>query len=133
MDTLVTRSLADIDPRSPVPLYEQIASRISAAIAAGRLASGDALPSVRHLAGALRINPATVVQAYRRLDAAGFTETRHGAGTFVREVAGDHRQREREAQARRLVRELLAEAAKNGISARELKAAWEGLVKERDR
>ena len=76
-----------VDPRSAVPLYAQIAARLRVAIAAGELLPGVGLPSVRQLAGQLRINPATVVQAYRDLETEGFVEMRHGAGTFVREVA----------------------------------------------
>lgn len=127
------RWLEDVDARSPTPLYEQIGSRLRAAVAGGVLKTGDALPSVRQLASELRINPATVVQAYRLLEEAGFAEMRQGAGTFVREVGGEHRQRERESQARRLVRELLAEAGRAGLSAKEIKTAWDDLLKERDR
>ena len=75
-----------LDPRSPNPLYAQIANRLRVAIAAGELRPGAALPSVRHLAAELRVNPATVVQAYRDLESDGFVEMRQGAGTFVREV-----------------------------------------------
>jgi len=57
-----------IDPRNPTPLYAQIASRLRVAIASGDLEKGEALPSVRALAARLRINPATVVQAYRDLE-----------------------------------------------------------------
>src|SRR5688500_20338363 len=77
----------EIDPRSPVPLYEQIALRIRIAIAAGDYEADDALPSVRQLAAKLRVNPATVVQAYRDLEREGFVEMRHGAGTFVQALA----------------------------------------------
>lgn len=127
------RWLDDVDGRSPVPLYEQIASRLRAAVAGGVLRSGDSLPSVRQVASELRINPATVVQAYRLLESTGFAEMRQGAGTFVMDVGGDHRHREREAQARRLVRTLLADAGKAGLSAKELRSAWDDLLKERDR
>lgn len=109
-----------IDPRSPTPLYAQIAGRLRGAIAAGELKSGDALPSVRNLAGRLRVNPATVVQAYRDLEAEGFVEMRQGAGTFVREVVSERRASERTRQASGLVRQLVAEAGKLGISTREL-------------
>ena len=80
------------------------ALRLKAAVATGELRPADSLPSVRQLAGTLRINPATVVQAYRSLETDGFVEIRQGAGTYVRAVPGDHRARERSAQARRLVR-----------------------------
>ncbi len=109
-----------IDARSPTPLYAQISTRLRVAIAAGELQPGDALPSVRNLAGRLRVNPATVVQAYRDLEAEGFVEMRQGAGTFVREVIPERRASERTRQASGLVRQLVAEAGRLGISSKEL-------------
>lgn len=113
----------DLDPKSAVPLYEQIAVRLKAAVATGELRPTDALPSVRQLAGRLRINPATVVQAYRSLESDGFVEIRQGAGTYVRTMESEARARERQAQARRLVRQLLADSARLGLSRQELKDA----------
>lgn len=110
----------EIDPRSPTPLYEQIAARVRLAVAAGELEPDDALPSVRQLARTLRVNPATVVQAYRELEAAGFVEMRHGAGTFVQAVPPIRKDEERSAEARRIVRNALQEAARSGIGAEEL-------------
>jgi GntR family transcriptional regulator len=112
-----------IDPRSPVPLYDQIATRIRIAIAAGEYAEGDALPSVRQLAAQLRVNPATVVQAYRDLEREGFVAMRHGAGTYVQPVAEERREGERAKQARALARRYMAEAARLGLTAAELHAA----------
>src|ERR1051326_6445828 len=93
-----------IDPRSPTPLYAQISARLRVAIAAGELWPGATLPSVRHLAAQLRINPATVVQAYRDLESEGLVATRQGAGTFVLDVAPERRQRERTSQAHQIGR-----------------------------
>jgi GntR family transcriptional regulator len=115
----------DIDPRSPVPLYEQIAARLRVAVAADELRAGDLLPSVRQLAATLRINPATVVQAYRDLEREGFVEMRHGAGTYVQHVGAHKRASERARQARTLARQMLAEAAKLGLTAADLKRALE--------
>ncbi len=114
-----------IDPRSPIPLYVQIAERVRLAIATGTLGSAAPLPSVRQLAAELRINPATVIQAYKDLEAQGFVEIRHGAGTFVRELAPGRRARERSQQAGALVRKLLAEARRAGVSLPELQRALE--------
>ena len=114
-----------IDPRSPTPLYAQISTRLRVAIAAGELLPGDGLPSVRRLSARLRINPATVVQAYRELEDEGLVTTRQGAGTFVQDVTADRRAAARAQEARRLVRALLAQAARAGISASEVQAALE--------
>jgi GntR family transcriptional regulator len=107
----------DVDPRSPVPLYEQIAARIRGAVAAEEYRAGDALPSVRQLSSMLRVNPATVMQAYRDLEREGFVEMRHGAGTYVRPVLPAIREEERVRQARALAQAMLAEAARLGIGA----------------
>jgi GntR family transcriptional regulator len=112
-----------IDPRSSTPIYAQIAARIRVAVAAGELKTGDGLPSVRALAMRLRVNPATVVQAYRELEVEGLVEMLQGSGTFVKDITPERRARERSADAGRLVRELLNEAARRGITAAELKHA----------
>lgn len=115
----------DIDPRSPVPLYEQIAARFRMAVAAEDFRAGEPLPSVRQLAARLRVNPATVVQAYRDLEREGFVEMRHGAGTFVQELPSKRRADERTREARELVRRMISDAAKLGLTSAELAQAFE--------
>lgn len=122
-----------IDPRSATPLYAQIANRIKVAVASGDLRPGVGLPSVRQLAGQLRINPATVVQAYRELEVEGFVEMRQGAGTFVREIEASRRSRQRDQEARRLVRAMLAEAGKLGLSGEDIREAVERELEGRTR
>lgn len=122
-----------IDSRSPIPIYAQIAARVRVAVGAGELKAGDGLPSVRALASRLRVNPATVVQAYRELEAEGLVLMRQGAGTYVTDVTPERRARERAADARRLVRDLLAEAARRGITAADLKHALNDELEETTR
>lgn len=112
-----------VDPRDATPLYAQIASRLRLAIAAAELKPGTGLPSVRQLAGQLRINPATVVQAYRELEAEGFVEMRQGAGTFVRTVSPAAGLRERAAQAKTLVHRMLAEGGRMGLTPEDIRDA----------
>jgi GntR family transcriptional regulator len=119
-----------IDPRSPTPIYAQIAERVRVAVAAGELAKGDGLPSVRALAGRLRVNPATVVQAYRELEQEKLVEMRQGAGTFILEMSTDSRARERQAAAKRLVRGLMEDAARLGIQKDDIRKALNGELSE---
>ena len=65
-----------LDPNSPVPLFRQIRDQVVEGIATGELAPGDPLVSVRALAGAFAINPATVAKAYSLLRQDGFVTTR---------------------------------------------------------
>lgn len=68
---------------SMVPIYEQLMEQIKSEIIHSKLAEGEALPSVRTLAGELRISALTVKKAYDRLEEEGFVTTVHGKGTFV--------------------------------------------------
>ena len=68
---------------SMVPIYEQLMEQIKTGIIESTLAEGEALPSVRKLAGELRISALTVKKAYDKLEEARFVTTVHGKGTFV--------------------------------------------------
>ncbi len=73
----------EVDPKAPTPPSEQIADQVRFAVAGGRLAAGDRLPSVRGLAATALVNPNTVARAYRELERDGTVETRPGSGVFV--------------------------------------------------
>ena len=87
-----------LDLKSGVPVYRQIIDQIRGALAAGALATGDQLPTVRQLAVDLAINPNTVVRAYKELELGGLLETHQGTGTFIstRKVSGADAERERQ-------------------------------------
>ena len=57
------------------PIYEQICTQIKAQIIAGKLAPGEALPSIRALAKDLRVSVITTKRAYDELEADGFLYT----------------------------------------------------------
>ena len=115
---------ARLDPRSPNPLYAQIADRLKVAIVARELPPGTLLESVRGLAIRLRNNPATVVQAYRQLETEGFVEMRQGSGSYVREITSDLRAHKQRREADQLVRTLVKEAGDRGIHIDLLRAAF---------
>jgi len=75
--------LVHVNPSSGLPLYLQIEAQVKNAVGAGALAQGDSLPSVRKLAGELRINPNTVARAYQNLEREGVIRTVPGGGTYV--------------------------------------------------
>ncbi len=72
-----------VDPRSPVPPYEQVRTQIAAQIGTGHLPVGAKLPTVRGLAAELGLAVNTVARAYRELEEAGLVQTRGRAGTVV--------------------------------------------------
>lgn len=107
-----------VDPADPTPLYAQLDRGIRAAIAAGRLKSGDRLPTVRQLAVDLRVNANTVAKVYAELERAGVLATQRGIGTFVRDVPTQPAattRRDRERDLRPLVDRLLADSSAIGI------------------
>jgi len=116
-----------INPRNPSPLWGQIAARVRVAVAAEELRPGEMLPSIRELAKRLRINPATVSQAYKELAKEGFVETRHGAGTFVKNIGQARKALERSLRASDLVQQLLEEGARSGITGEELAETFHAL------
>lgn len=72
-----------VDPRSPVPPFEQIRVQVLELIHNGNLLPGTRLPTVRKLAADLALAPNTVARAYRELELNGAVESRGRHGTFV--------------------------------------------------
>jgi DNA-binding transcriptional MocR family regulator len=65
------------------PLYRRIVELIERGVVRGALMPGFRLPPERELASALRVSRATVVSAYRELEAKGLVRGYVGRGTFV--------------------------------------------------
>jgi GntR family transcriptional regulator len=65
------------------PIYRQIVDQICRAIATGKLAAGEQMPSVRALAEELLLNPNTVARAYADLIRDGILEAQKAKGVFV--------------------------------------------------
>ena len=82
-----------IDQSLGVPIYQQVRDQVVAAIAAGELVEGDALPSVRALAVDLGINLHTVNKAYALLRDDGYLVVRGRAGAFVAKPMRTRRRR----------------------------------------
>lgn len=79
-------SLGILDRASPVPLHEQLAHGLRAAVLAGRIGGGEAVPSTRALAADLGVARGTVVAAYEILAGEGYLLTRPGGATLVADV-----------------------------------------------
>ncbi len=109
-----------LDLKSGVPAYRQIIDQVQAGIAAGRLASGDQLPTVRQMAVDLAINPNTVLRAYRELEIRGVIETEQGTGTFISGRKPQQSQAERERQLNQLVGEFAARCGSAGLALAEV-------------
>lgn len=114
-----------IDPLCAEPLFRQVCLGVKAAVAHGRLAEGERLPSVRELAQELAINPNTVVKAYAELEHEGVIVRRQGAGCFVRGAQSGFSEAHRRGELARLVERLVVEAFHLGLGADALRSALE--------
>ncbi len=122
-------ALVSVDPRDRTPIYAQLERALRAAIATGRLTTGDQLPTVRQLAVELSVNANTVARVYAELERAGILETRRGVGTFVTATPTKaHPPKQHEKRLRTFVTRLLADATAAGFTLEDL---LEGLEAHR--
>lgn len=75
----------EIDRRSPVPSYQQLADLLRADIKADRM--GEQLPSLRYLVQETGLDVKTVQHAIQVLAGEGLVDVVPGRGTFVRPPA----------------------------------------------
>jgi DNA-binding transcriptional regulator YhcF (GntR family) len=110
-----------LDLGSGVPAYRQIIDQIHGAIASGRMAAGDQLPTVRQMAVDLAINPNTVVRAYRELEIRGVLTTQQGTGTFIADRPSEDNSERREKRLDQLIAEFIARAGSEGFTLKDLR------------
>ena len=119
--------LFQVDSASRTPIYRQLVGQIREAVARGRLAPEERLPSVRDLSRQLVINPNTVARVYTELERDGVLNTRPGLGVFVAQPRNDLTKKARKDRLTARADQLLTEAVHLGFSADESLA----LVSER--
>jgi GntR family transcriptional regulator len=110
----------DIDPKSQIPIFEQIVSQVIFNIASGGLAVGDLIPSVRDLGPRLTVHPNTVAKAYQELERLGVVAVRRGRGMEVTADAPKICQFQRRDRIGKRIRAALREAMSSGLSAEEI-------------
>ena len=99
-----------VDRSGELPVGVQVAWRLRALIATGKLAPGERLPGVRELAELAGVNANTARAISGRLEADGLLVSRHGLGTFVAATT------EPSADVERIAAEAVAEARRAGIA-----------------
>lgn len=116
-----------LDAAHPAGPSEQIRAQLAALIRSGELAEDTKLPTVRQLAGDLRVAAGTVAKAYKELEIAGLVRTGRANGTRVN--AGQSLESSMLVEARMLT----ANAKEAGIGLEELKklveTAWNSSAK----
>lgn len=105
-----------IDQKSHVPVHVQLEEQIKHLILSGRFEVGSRLPSIRALAGFLRINRNTVARVMTDLERAGYVESRRGSGIYVLKPPVDAEDLER----REVLERVMDLAAARGVPVEEL-------------
>lgn len=116
---------------SDKPIYEQIATQIRDAVAAGELAAGEQLPSIRALAAQLRISAITTKRAYQDLETQGYVTTVPGKGCFVAEQNLDLLREERLRRVEASLARAVCDARACGLSDDELREMLDIQLEEK--
>ena len=74
-----------INSKSHVPVHVQLEGQIKHLILTGNFEVGSRLPSIRAMAGFLRVNRNTVARVFSDLEREGYVESRRGSGVYVLE------------------------------------------------
>ena len=123
----------EIEFRSGIPLYEQIAHQVLKLIESGALSPGDQLPTTRELAVKLGVNFNTVARAYRLLDQGEIISTQHGRGTFILEKKDRKKAKKKKAEnIEELTRFYLRKATYLGFEPEEIRNCFEEMVERED-
>lgn len=111
----------DLQPDSGVPVYEQLVNQVMFAVASGALEPGTLIPSVRELAGSVRVHPNTVAKAFHDLELRGVLIPRRGRGMEVTGDAPGLCRSKRQEIVRERIRSALREAVSSALSPEEIR------------
>ena len=79
-----------IQPQGTMAIYEQIVNQLKNSIVSHELKAGEALPSIRALAGELQVSVITTKRAYEELEKEGLIRSVAGKGFYVCEYNTDY-------------------------------------------
>src|ERR1700733_5160396 len=117
-----------VDIDNPVPAFEQLIEQVKAAVTAGVLKAGDALPSIRQLANDLELNNKTVAKAYKLLERDSIIETKGYRGTYVHPRAKTNCEFNLQEWTLRKLSEAIAELREAGVTDSEIRNAFVGAI-----
>jgi DNA-binding transcriptional regulator YhcF (GntR family) len=72
-----------LNRKNHLPVHTQLKAQLTYLIQSGQLSAGTQLPTVRQLAGFLRVNRNTVAKVFADMQREGFLSCEPGRGTFV--------------------------------------------------
>jgi GntR family transcriptional regulator len=117
-----------IDIDNSVPPFEQLIEQIKAAVTAGVLKPGEALPSIRQLANDLDLNSKTVAKAYKLLERDSVIETKGYRGTYIHPKAKANCKFNLQEWTLRKLDETITELREAGVTDSEIRNAFAGAI-----
>ena len=105
-----------INSKSHVPVHVQLEGQIKHLILTGGFEVGSRLPSIRSMAGFLRVNRNTVARVFSDLEREGYVESRRGSGVYVVEPPVDVEDIKRQ----EVLERVMDLAAAQGVSVEDL-------------
>ncbi|MFN3239746.1 MAG: GntR family transcriptional regulator [Pseudomonadales bacterium] len=118
-----------IDLDSETPLFEQLVQEIKQRVKASQLNAGDSLPSIRQLAGDLRLNNKTVAKAYRLLERDRVLVARGYRGTFIHDEALANCDTDLKSEINEVLRAAIIRLHEAGATDSEIRNAFTDLMK----
>ena len=109
-----------ISHQNPAPLYQQVTDQIIDAITDGTLKPDEKLPSIREVAGELKISEITVKRAYADLEKEGYIFTRAGMGSFILGINMDKLKTEKLVSLKTELEKILRSNEKFGINSKDI-------------
>lgn len=111
----------NFDESNHLPLFEQVAEQIEAAILSGAFPELSQIPSTTEISKQFQINPATVLKGMNLLVDKQIIEKKRGIGVFVKQGAKQIIQEEKRTYFfTQEISQLVVEAKRLGISLAEL-------------
>ncbi|MDE6873776.1 MAG: GntR family transcriptional regulator [Lachnospiraceae bacterium] len=104
-----------IRTQGTLAIYEQIVDQLKNAVLTGELKAGEALPSIRALAGELEVSVITTKRAYEELEKDGLIRSVPGKGFYVCEHNKDYLKEKQYIVLERRLSEVLADCRKAGM------------------
>jgi GntR family transcriptional regulator len=117
-----------IDIDNAMPPFEQLIEQVKAAVTAGVLKPGNALPSIRQLANDLELNSKTVAKAYKLLERDSIIETKGYRGTYVHPKAKTNCKFNLQEWTLRKLSEAIAELREAGVTDSEIRNGFVGAI-----
>jgi GntR family transcriptional regulator len=125
--------LIKIEPKSFIPIYEQIKKEIKRNISLGNLTPNEPLPSIRDMAAELIVNPNTVARAYRDLEMEGFIYKKKAKGCYISENSPSLIKKELSEILNQVFDEAIGEAKKFNLKSNEMKRLFDKRLQTADK